>query len=137
MQPWQIAFRRGFAPQLPTAGLVALARALERDDPAVIQDATIKPPPLECLKASAPAGACPVAFCGWKGLGLSTVAEVDEFFARVCIEAAFALGDPAAPRYLLNHWDDTCRERARLDLLDEVRLELDRRRVGQGAGSAA
>jgi hypothetical protein len=43
-----------------------------------------------------------VGYCAWQGDGLETVAEVEEFFARVCFEADQVLGEPAACRWFLN-----------------------------------
>jgi hypothetical protein len=71
--------------------------------------------------------ACALAFCGWQGEGLETVAEVEEFFARVCFEIDERLGEPAACRWFLNWFDDSPRGEMRTQLLSEVRREQQRR----------
>jgi hypothetical protein len=43
---WRRVWREGIAPQLSLADLHALRLALERDDPALIQGATVEPIPL-------------------------------------------------------------------------------------------
>jgi hypothetical protein len=127
MQPWMVAFRDGLAPTLPTAGLEALAVALETDSPELAQGVTLSPPPLQLYRDRPPTSACPVAYCGWKGKALATVAEVEEFFSSACYRAGVALGDERAAGYFLNFWDDTPRGIARVGLLAEVRRELGRR----------
>jgi hypothetical protein len=71
-----------------------------------------------------------VGFCAWKGDGLETVAEVEEFFARVCFEADQVLGEPAACRWFLNWFDETPRDEMRRQLLPEVNRVL-AQRLGQ------
>ena len=123
-QSWQLVFREGFAPILPTACLEALARGLRADDPALIQGRTTEPPPLLCVQDWPCEGGCFLAFAGWKGEGLETVGEVEEFFARACFEADQRLGEPAACRWFLNWFDDTPRDEMRRELLAEVERAL-------------
>ncbi len=120
MEAWRKVWREGVAPQLSTAGLEALRLALTTDDPRLLQGATTTPPPLQCVQEWAVEAACAVGFCGWQGDGLETVAEVEEFFARVCFEADQALGEPASCRWFLNWFDETPREEMRRLLLAEV-----------------
>jgi hypothetical protein len=77
-----------------------------------------------------------VGYCGWQGDGLETVAEVEEFFARICFETDQALGEPAACRWFLNWFDETPRAEVRAQLLAEVNRTLGERR-GQGGDPAA
>ncbi|MCI0460881.1 MAG: hypothetical protein L0Z62_28365 [Gemmataceae bacterium] len=120
MEAWKKVWREGVAPQLSTAGLEALRLALTTDNPRLLQGATTTPPPLQCVQEWAVEAACAVGFCGWQGDGLETVAEVEEFFARVCFEADQALGEPASCRWFLNWFDETPRDEMRRLLLAEV-----------------
>src|SRR5262249_49069104 len=79
--------------------------------------------------------ACVVGYCGWQGEGLETVAEVEEFFARVCYETDQVLGEPAACRWFLNWFDETPRDEVRPELLAEVNRTLAQRRAAD-AGAA-
>jgi len=133
----QHAFRNGIAPQLSTAGLVALRAALASNDPRLLRGACTMPPPLQCVQDWPVERCCPIGFAGWQGEGLTTVAEVEEHFARVCFEADEALGEPAACRWFLNWWDTTPREEARPLLLAEIEAELARRAPAALTTSAA
>jgi hypothetical protein len=72
-------------------------------------------------------GACALTYCGWHGEGLQTVAEAEEFFARICFEVDQKLGEPAACRWFLNWFDETPREEMRRQLLVEVNRTLSQR----------
>jgi hypothetical protein len=69
-----------------------------------------------------------LGFCGWQGEGLETVAEVEEYFARLCFEVDQRLGEPAACRWFLNWFDETPRDQMRTHLLAEVQRTLAQRR---------
>jgi hypothetical protein len=127
MESWRKVWREGLAPQLSTAGLEALRRALLNNDPRLLQGATTTPPPLRCVHDWPVEAACVLGFCGWQGDGLETVGEVEEFFARACFEADQRLGEPAACRWFLNWFDDTPREEMARLLLAEVSRELAQR----------
>ncbi len=127
METWRKVWREGLVPQLSTVGLVALRNGLRNDDVHLIQGATTCPPPLPCVQNWAVEGACVLGYCGWRGDGLETIAEVEEFFARACFETDQVLGEPAACRWFLNWYDDTPRDEMRRLLLDEVELTLTRR----------
>jgi hypothetical protein len=127
MESWRNVWRKGVAPLLSTESLVALREALERDDPRLVQGATTTPPPLQCVQDWPVEAACALGYCGWQGDGLETVAEVEEFFARMCFEIDQQMGEPAACRWFLNWFDDTPRDEMRRELLVEVQRELARR----------
>ncbi len=113
---------------LSTAGLEALQRALNEDDPRLQQGATTTPPPLACVQDWPVEAACAIGYCGWQGDGLETVGEVEEFFARICFEVDQRLGEPAACRWFLNWYDETPREEMRRELLAEVNRTIAQRR---------
>ena len=127
MTSYEDAFRRGLAPQLSDRHLKVLARALREDDYRLIQCATTSPPPLWAVSGWPVEAACPIGYMGWIGDGLKTVAEVEDFFVRVCFEIDLALGEPAACRFFLVPWDETPRAQARQELLELVEAEQQRR----------
>ena len=136
MESWRKVWREGLAPLLSTEGLEALSRALTSDDPRLLQGATTTPPPLQCVQDWPVEAACGVGYCGWQGDGLETVAEVEEFFARVCFEVDQRLGEPAACRWFLNWFDETPRDEMRRLLLAEVSRALAARRSDPDGGQA-
>lgn len=121
---WQHVWRNGFMPCISTAGLVALRTALLTDDPRLIQGSTTTPPPSVAVKGWPTEAACATGYTGWQGCDLETVAEVEEYAARIWFEADQRLGEPGGCRHFLNWWDDTPREIARPALLEEVEREL-------------
>jgi hypothetical protein len=127
MESWRKVWREGLADQISTSGLKALRRALLTDDSRLLQGATTSPPPFQCVQDWPVEAACGLGYCGWQGEGLETVAEVEEFFARVCFEADQRLGEPAACRWFLNWFDETPREEMRRLLLPEVDRSLAQR----------
>jgi hypothetical protein len=133
IESWRKVWRDGIAWQLSTDALEVLARALEEDNPQLLQGATTEPPPLQMAEALPVEGACPIGYCGWQVLKLRTVGEIVESFADVCRKADEALGEPAAVRYFLNWWDDNPRHFVRTLLLAELDGELARRSGKAGA----
>jgi len=131
MESWTNVWRNGLTPLLSTESLEALRLALAQDDPRLIQGATTSPPPLQCVQDWPVEAACVLGYCGWQGDGLETVAEVEEFFARMCFEIDQRLGEPAACRWFLNWFDDTPREQMRKELLVEVQRSLAQRLTDQ------
>jgi len=127
MESWRRVWREGLAPLLSQRGLEALRKALIRDDARLLQGVTTTPPPLQCTQDWPVEAACVLGYCGWHGEQLETVAEVEEFFARMCFEADQRLGEPAGVRWFLNWFDETPREDMRSALLAEVQRELARR----------
>jgi hypothetical protein len=136
MESWRKVWREGVAPLLSTAGLEALRQALTTDDARLLQGATTTPPPLQCVQDWPVEAACALGFCGWQGEGLETVAEVEEFFARMCFEIDQRLGEPAACRWFLNWFDETPRDEMRDLLLAEVNHALDQRRSADDGAAA-
>ena len=114
-------FRNGFAPAISTAGLLALEKALESEDPRIVQGTTAHPACGESLLACA---TCPLAYCGWQGDGLNTVAEVESYFSKLCAAADERLGEPLASVDFLNWVDDTSPAKMRRLLLQEVKACL-------------
>ena len=136
MESWRKVWREGLAPVLSTTGLDALRKALLHDDVRLLQGATTTPPPLQCVQDWPVEAACGLGYCGWQGEGLETVAEVEEYFARVCFEVDQLLGEPAACRWFLNWFDETPRDDMRRLLLAEVNRALALRHADD-AGEAA
>jgi hypothetical protein len=127
MESWRNVWRKGVAPLLSTESLEALRKALVSDDTRLVQGATTTPPPLQCVQDWPVEAACALGYCGWQGDGLETVAEVEEYFARMCFEIDQLMGEPAACRWFLNWFDDTPRDEMRRELLVEVHRSLAQR----------
>ncbi len=130
MESWRKVWRDGLAPLISTEGLEALRSALANDDARLLQGATTTPPPLQCVQDWPVEAACALGYCGWQGEGLESVAEVEEYFARLCFEVDQRLGEPAACRWFLNWFDETPRDEMRALLLSEVGRTLGQRRAG-------
>lgn len=109
-------FVDGFVPVISTAGLQALRQACLTDDPRLSQGSTTTPPPLMCVQDWPVEAACALGFCGWQGEELTTVGEVEEYFALACFRAGEILGEPAACRHFLNWYDTTPRHHMRVVL---------------------
>ena len=120
MDSWRQVWRDGLAPLISTRALEVLRTALVNDDGRLMQGATTSPPPLQCVQDWPVESACALGFCGWQGEGLETVAEVEEYFARLCFEVDQRLGEPAACRWFLNWFDEAPRDEMRRQLLAEV-----------------
>ena len=136
MESWRKVWREGVVPLLSTESLDALRQGLVNDDARLIQGATTTPPPLQCVQDWPVEAACGLGYCGWQGEGLETVAEVEEFFAKMCFEIDRNLGEPAGCRWFLNWFDETPRDEMREQLLAEVNRALALRRADQ-TGEAA
>src|SRR5258708_32759147 len=136
MESWRNTWRKGVAPLLSTQSLESLRAALCNDDARLLQGATTTPPPLQCVQDWPVEAACALGYCGWQGEGLESVAEVEEYFARLGFEVDQRLGEPAACRWLLNWFDETPRDEVRSLLLAEGGRPLARRRAGSAAEAA-
>lgn len=117
---WQKTFEDGFCPFLNDQQLKALEKALETDDPSLLQCRTTSPSPASWNYDNCVEGACAISYCGWQGSGLKKVGEVEVFFAQLCYACDMALGEQAACKYFLNWFDDLPRERMRPALLASV-----------------
>jgi hypothetical protein len=124
MESWRKVWRDGAAPLLSVSGLEALRRALLDDDLALLQGATTTPPPLQCVQDRPVEAACALTYAGWKGEGLETVGEAEEFFARMCFEIDQRLHESAGCRWFLNFWDETPRKEMFALMLPEVERAL-------------
>lgn len=127
MESWRKVWREAVVSLLSRRALESLKKGLEEDDPALIQRATTDPPPLAVCADWDVGGACLLGYCGWRGEGLETVGEVEEFFARICYEIDKRLGEASGCRHLLNWFDETLRPEMRRELLAEVNLALEGR----------
>jgi hypothetical protein len=127
MESWKRVWREGLAPLLSDEALLALQGALVADDVSLVQGATTTPPPLSTVADWPVEGACVLGYCGWRGEGLVTVGEVEEFFATMCHAVDQRMGEPAAVRYLLNWYDEMPRAEMRVALLAEVNLTCEER----------
>jgi len=126
MESWRTVLRQGFFPNMPTNGLIAAQKALASDDPRLIQGSTTTPPPLMCVQDWPVEAADFIGFVYWQSgtLEANTVGVVEEAFARACFDADQVLGEPAACRWFLNHWDQEPRHRLFSEMLDEVNMAL-------------
>jgi len=131
MESWRRCLRVGFLPQLSTPGLHALALALRRDDPRLLQGATIQPPPLQSVQDWPVEAADPFAYAVWQGdyHGEATVEDIEDAWAARCFYCDAALGEPGGCRWALNWWDENPRQEVIPALLQEVLLELKSRRT--------
>jgi hypothetical protein len=129
MESWRKVWRDGLVPLLSIEGLEALRLGLVEDDARLIQGATTTPPPLASVQDWPVEAACVLGYSGWQGEGLESVAEVEEYFARMCFEIDQRLGEPAGCRWFLNWYDETPRDEMRSELLAEVNRALALRRA--------
>ncbi len=127
LESWRHVWRKGVEPLLSDAALEALRDGIKSDDEHLLQGATTTPPPLQCVQDWPVEAACALGYCGWKGDGLETVGETEEFFARLCFDIDQRLGEPAGVRHWLNHWDDTERYVMFRDMLPEIEAAIARR----------
>lgn len=123
---WLHAWRRGFLPLYSEVQLRHMLHGLETEDRNVLQGATCTPPPLQVVM-DWPVEACDLTSYGFwmEGGTETTVAEVEEFFARTCFEADNLLGEPAGCRHWLNWYDEIPRDEMRDCMVREIRLDLE------------
>lgn len=125
MESWRRVWREGIAPLLSTKSLEALRRGLESNSPCILQGVTSQPPSLTYYANEKVEACCALSYCGWQGEGLETVAEVEEFFARMCYEIDQRMGEPAAVRYFLGWFDEQPRDIVFKALIEECQKALD------------
>jgi hypothetical protein len=129
-------WRQGLVPQLSTAGLEGLQRALEQDSPRLMTGGTMFPPPLQCCSDASVERCCPLSYACLDGHRpqAASVELLERRFAEVCMEASDRCGEPVAVRYFLNFVDLEPWALVRAELLSEVnRALLQRQRVHQAA----
>lgn len=122
-------FREGLAPILSLEGLLALERAMETDDPRLLQGGTTEPPPFSFCADWKPARACLIALPYWLGDGLETLGEIEEAFARTCHEIHLRTGIINAAGELLTPYDTMPREEMIATFLPEVKAAIASRRA--------
>jgi hypothetical protein len=127
-EPWQRAWRNGFAPQLDCEALEAVRLGLLRGDACLLQGATSSPPAVEVFFADRLEACCILSFGFWQTGRLSKVADLESHYKQLCVAADDALGEPGACGAFLNWYDQTPREVMRRALLREVNRLLNRRR---------
>lgn len=127
MEGWRSTWRQGIALCLSGEALAALRDGLAADDPALLQGEAVQPHPFQVNGQRPAAGCCAACYGAWKAGEVATVAEVEEYFARVCRDADAHIGHPASVRFFFGGWDDLPRETIRLELLAEVDREISRR----------
>lgn len=127
IESWRMVWRNGLSPLFSTPTLETLRKALIEDDTRLIQGATSIPPPLQCVQDWPVEAACVIGYCGWQGEGLETVAEVEEYFAKMCFEIDQKISEPAACHWFINWFDDNPRDFVRKELLEEVVRSLNER----------
>lgn len=128
IEGWRYVWRHGFQPLMNSAGLEALRKACEDGSDNLVHGSTCFPVPHRCNANQTVKAGCAVSLPGWLGWALSTVGEVEEYFARLCVLADRALGDTMAHRHFLN-WFDDAPETARRELRLELTAELLRRKI--------
>lgn len=121
---WREVWREGLVPHLPIDGLMALERALIKDDARLLQGTTCSPSLMEDTGGREVEAACAIGYCKWRG-GRTSIKDLEEFFVKTCDLADEAMGEPCAIRHFLNWYDDTPRAEMRRDLLSEVMLALE------------
>jgi hypothetical protein len=125
MEPlWLIVWRKGLLPQFSDSHLRRLLEALERDDPRLLQGATTCPPPLMAVQDWPCEGGCALALPLVEVWGVDTVGEIEEKWARLAYQCGQLVGEEAAVRHFLNHFDSVPREQLRRELAEEVRRAL-------------
>jgi hypothetical protein len=123
MESWRKVWRNGVVPLVTVPQLQKLANALEHDFSSLIQGATTLPPPLQSYADWPCQGCCGLSYLGWNE-ERTTVAEVEEFFARLCFDVDKRLGESAACRYFLNWFDETPQDEMRIKLAEEIRYNI-------------
>src|SRR5262249_25482250 len=73
-------------------------------------------------------GACLIGYAGWRGEGLQSVGEVNEFFAEMCTAIDGLMHEPGGCRHLMNAYDVWPREEMIRELLPEIEREQARRK---------
>jgi hypothetical protein len=121
MESWRTAFRL-LADRLTDNGLAAVERALQTDDPRLLQLATVYPPPAayDGCERQALAGD-PIAFAGMADMPGASASKV-AVYCEQGIESAEQAG--CITGEFLRRWDDSERSSVRRQLLPEVKRAI-------------
>lgn len=125
---WKDVFRRGLAPQLTSDELETLLTALVNNDPDLIQGKTVEPCGAGVKGDEKPKAGCMIGYIIWKCRGANEVRDVQNEFACICCGIDVRLAVLSVNRYLLNFFDETPRDKMRPQLIEEIELELERRK---------
>ncbi len=138
LEVWQIVWRKGLAPNLPTKGLEALREALINDSRELIQKDTL------VTTSEIPGTGYPnermVACCGlaypfWKGGVDKRPLAIRRYFDDIAVKCNNVFEEntnwkfPNATDNFISWFDNTDRDEMRKKLLPEVELELERRKM--------
>lgn len=119
LQPWQTAWRYGWAPLLPLAGLQALRGAILKNSPQIIQRSTTIPGPYEF--SHPPTHACATAFCLWKDRPTRSCKQIFLDFEVLRRNVSITLEPLGYSAEDFLDWFDTApRGTMRTDLLPEI-----------------
>lgn len=118
METWRRAWREGVVPQTSTRGLIALANGLADNDKRLMQGISIR------VRGSSIKSACALAYIGWQGEGLESVAEVMGFFWNIYFSIDLRLDRTVRCRHFLEWFDETPRKEMRYEMIKEVELAL-------------
>jgi hypothetical protein len=125
---WKKVFRV-MTKELSAQQLEFLKKALDDDDPRLLQGSTCYPPELlgsDIMGKLECEGACLIGYAGWKS-GIRTIEGVSEFFRKICNAIDSQFNEPAYCRYLLNWYDESPRDEMRRDVLAEIAIVLSAR----------
>jgi hypothetical protein len=121
MEGWRKVWRQGIVPLVGEKGLRALQAALRDDDKRLVQGMTIDPQSEWVPSSWEPSGACLIAYCGWQGQNLDSIAKVQRFFDRIVDAASLKLlAWDVEVSDLVEWYDETDRPTMRRELLAEV-----------------
>lgn len=126
MIPQWLTAWRALTPHLTTRALEALERACETDSGELVQGVTCVPSIMQCPGGTVPCQACLIGYAGWRGEGLETIGEIEDYFARMTWKIDDTIGKTCS-RWLTCWFDETPRAEVFAALLPEIRAELFRR----------
>lgn len=140
MEPWRYVLREGYLPLLTDPELEALRKAVQGNDPRLIQGKTVAASAWSWLFGSEVGGACLLTYPGWQCDGLWLTSQVENRFQEISVRINCALGlfdagplgHPGkhvwASSALVAYWyDATPREEVFRELLPEINREQARR----------
>lgn len=107
MESWRTIWREILANELPTAGLEALATALEEDRQTLVQGRTVSW--VECGAGRMLIGACGIGYPFWAESHNVRPSEIELMFSRICMIVDAFYGDPGRCRFWINWFDQTDR----------------------------